>query len=258
VRVPSAGFRVCAVAVALTLAGCNDRDQTYQGWIEANLVFVGPDDPGRVETLSVREGDHVEKGSPLFKVDSDLQQADVASIKATLANAQQTFDRADRLLKSATGTQKDYDAAQSILRDTQARLNSAETRLARRNVLSPVTGTIQQVYFRPGEVVPAGRAIVSLLPPSNLKVRFFVPQAVLPHVAYGDIVNVHCDGCAGDLKARVSFISGSAEFTPPVIYSLDERSKLVFLIEALPNEPDKLRVGQPIDVTLSPSREAKR
>src|SRR5262249_61234514 len=118
VRLLSVG--VCSLAIAVMLAGCNDRDPSHQGWIEANLIFVGPDEAGRVEELSVREGDHVEKGAPLFKVDSDLQQADVASLKATLLNAQQTFDRADRLLKSAAGTQKDFDAAQSVLRDTQA------------------------------------------------------------------------------------------------------------------------------------------
>jgi HlyD family secretion protein len=144
------------------------------------------------------------------------------------------------------------------LRNTEALLNSAETKLARRSVVSPVTGTVQQVYYRPGEVVPAGRAIVALLPPGNLKVRFFVPETVLAHISYGEVVNVRCDGCADDLKARVSFISGSAEFTPPVIYSLEERAKLVFLIEALPDQPDKLRVGQPIDVALTAAREAKR
>jgi len=248
---------ICSSALVILLAACNERDPTYQGWIEANLIFVGPDEAGRVEQLSVREGDHIDKGAPLFKVDSDLQQADVASIKANLLNARQTFDRAQSLLKTGAGTQKDFDAAQSVLRNTEALLNSAETRLTRRSVFSPVTGTVQQVYYRPGEVVPAGRAIVSLLPPSNLKARFYVPETVLAHIAYGDVVTVRCDGCR-DLKGRVSFISGSAEFTPPVIYSLDERSKLVFLIEALPDEPDQLRVGQPIDVTLSSTREANR
>ena len=53
------------------------------------------------------------------------------------------------------------------------------------------------------------------------------------------------------LTARVSFIAQQSEFTPPVIYSLDERAKLVFLIEALPEKPAELRVGQPVDVTLA-------
>ena len=82
------------LAIVLMLAGCNDGEPSYQGWIEANQIFVGPDEAGRVEQLSVREGDHIEKGAPLFKVDSDLQQADVASLKATLLNAQQTYQQA--------------------------------------------------------------------------------------------------------------------------------------------------------------------
>src|SRR2546430_7386335 len=82
----------------------------------------------------------------------------------------------------------------------------------------------------------------------------------LPDVAIGDLVRIHCDGCVGELTARVSFISRTAEYTPPVIYSLEERSKLVFLIEARPEQPDKLRVGQPVSVALAPpgAQEAKR
>jgi HlyD family secretion protein len=105
-------------------------------------------------------------------------------------------------------------------------------------------------------MVTASRPIVALLPPGNIKVRFFVPQTVLPRIVYGDAVTVRCDGCTGDLTAKVSFISKTAEFTPPVIYSLEERAKLVFLIEAVPTEPGNLRVGQPVDVAL-PVREAR-
>jgi HlyD family secretion protein len=101
-------------------------------------------------------------------------------------------------------------------------------------------------------VVSAGRPIVSLLPPGNIKVRFYVPEAMLPKLSAGEPVKVSCDGCASDITARISFISGSSEYTPPVIYSLDERSKLVFLIEALPERPNALRVGQPVSVTVEP------
>jgi HlyD family secretion protein len=241
---------VVAGLLALLLAGCNGRDEAHQGWIEANLIFVAPDEVGRVQTLAVREGDVVNGGDTLFTVDDDLQRADLAQVKASLTNAQQTYNRAAMLLKTGAGTQKDYDAAEATLRDAQARLNSSQTRLARRSVFSPVGGTVQQIYFRPGEMVPGGRPVLSLLPPGNVKVRFYVPESGLSGVAYGDEIKFACDGCAGGLTARVSFIARQSEFTPPVIYSLDERAKLVFLVEALPEKPGELRVGQPVDVTL--------
>ena len=241
--------------LALPLAACDKAETTYQGWVEANLIFVAPDEVGRVQTLSIAEGDTVKTGQPLFTVDDDLQQADLAQVKASLTNAQQSYDRAKFLAGTGTGTQKDLDAAVAVLRDAQARLNSAETRLTRRKVFSPVDGTVQQIYFRPGEMVPAGRPVLALLPPGNVKARFYVPQAVLPKIALDDAVRLRCDGCPDGLTAHVSFIARQSEFTPPVIYSLQERSKLVFLIEALPDQPTALRVGQPIDVALAPQRQ---
>ena len=254
------GFALALIAaLAPALAGCGEKDPSYQGWVEANLIFVAPDEAGRIETLAVREGDKVEAGAPLFTLDRELFEADLNMNMATLANAKQAFERAQALVRTGAGTQKDFDVAQAALREAEARVNTSQTRLARRSIKSPVSGTVQQVYFRPGEVVTASRPIVALLPPGNMKVRFFVPQATLPRIAYGDAVTVRCDGCSGDLTAKVSFISKTAEFTPPVIYSLEERAKLVFLVEALPTEPANLRVGQPVDVALPEVRtEAKR
>jgi HlyD family secretion protein len=243
----------CAFAAALLLAGCNDgKDTGFQGWVEAELIFVAPDETGRIQTLSVREGDRVEIGAPLFNVDPDLQEADLQVQEASVKNAQQAYDRARALLQTAAGTQKNLDDSEAALRSAQARLNSSKTRLDRRKVFSPVAGTVEQIYFRGGEMVPAGKPVVALLPPGNLKVRFFVKEAVLPQIKIGQAVKVGCDGCAGDLTANVSFIARASEFTPPVIYSLEERAKLVFLIEALPEKPDSLRVGQPLSVTLNP------
>lgn len=249
-----------AILCALALAACEKPATTYQGWVEADLVFVGPDEAGRIATLAVDEGDTVSKGAALFALDDELQQAELTAAEAARANAQQTFERAANLLKSRTGSQKAFDDAEAQLRDTTARFDAARTRLARRKVASPAGGTVQQLYFRVGEVVAAGRPVVALLPPGNLKVRFFVPQEALPRIALGETVAVACDGCAAGMTANVSFIARQTEFTPPVIYSLEERAKLVFMVEAVPNEPAKLRVGQPVRVrpAAPPPNEARR
>jgi HlyD family secretion protein len=289
-----------------------------QGWIEGDFVFVGPDETGRVETLSVREGDQVASGAPLFTVDADLQKADVNTTTAQVAEARERlrrleaaqqrieevavleaqekraeamlqlstveFDRQQQLTARNAGTQAALDtakanfnrdkaaleevrrqiavarlsareeeiaAARQMLAAAESRKSSAETKLARRKLVSPVSGAVQQIYFRPGEMVPAGRPVLSILPPGNIKVRFFVGEPMLPKVALGDTVEVTCDGCAKPIAARVSFIARSAEYTPPVIYSLDERNKLVFMIEARTDTPDGLRVGQPVSVALT-------
>jgi HlyD family secretion protein len=238
-----------AVGAYFYLRPADDRRE-FQGWVEAYLIFVSPDEAGRIETLSVREGDAVNAGAALFTLDADLQRAAVAENEAAVINARQAFDRARELLKKNVGSQKAFDDADAALRAAEARLNSAKTRLERRRVNSPDAGTIQEVYFRGGEQVPSGRPIVSLLPPGNVRVRFFVPQAMLPTVHIGDRISVRCDGCATDLVARVSFISAQAEFTPPVIYSQEERARLVFRVEAMPERPADLRVGQPVSVAL--------
>src|SRR5947209_8438212 len=241
-----------ALVLAAGLAGCTDtRDPRFQGWVEADMIFVSPDETGRVTKLNVREGDEVKKGEQLYTVDDDLQQADLNQNKATLANAQQTYDRAASLSKTGSGTQASLDAAVSSLRVAEARVATSETRLARRQGFAPVNGTVQQIYFREGEMVQAQRPVLSIMPPGNMKIRFYVPETELPKLAIGDEVKVSCDNCATDIAAKIYFIATTAEYTPPVIYSLDERNKLVYLIQARPARPEVLRVGQPISVHLN-------
>jgi len=247
--------RISLLAVAMlaaTLAGCNDkRDPGFQGWVEADMIFVSPDESGRVTKLNVREGDEVKQGEQIYSVDDDLQKADLNQNKATLANAQQSYDRAASLSKTGSGTQATLDSAVSSLRVAEARVVTSETRLARRQGFAPVAGTIQQIYFREGEMVPEKRPVLSIMPPGNMKLRFFVPETELPKLAIGDEVKVTCDNCSPDLTAKIYFIATNAEYTPPVIYSLDERNKLVYLIQARPARPDSLRVGQPVSVYLN-------
>lgn len=242
---------LAVMAMAALLAACNGQsDVGYQGWVEADLIFVSPDEAGRVTRLSVREGDTIAVGAPLYALDDDLQKADLNQQNAVLANAQQTFDRAQSLSRTGSGTQANLDSAVSALRIAEARVNTSQTRLARRSANAPVAGTVHQIYFREGEMVQAQRPVLSIMPPGNMKLRFFVPEAELPKLSIGDEVKVTCDNCAPDLTAKIYFIATTAEYTPPVIYSLDERNKLVYLIQARPSRPGSLRVGQPISVFL--------
>jgi HlyD family secretion protein len=133
-----------AALVAASLGGCkNGHDPGFQGWVEADMIFVSPDETGRVTKLDVREGDEVKVGDELYSVDDDLQQADLNQNKATLANAKQTYDRAAALSKTGAGTQATLDSAVSALRVAEAHVVTSETRLARRKGFAPVAGTIQ-------------------------------------------------------------------------------------------------------------------
>jgi HlyD family secretion protein len=135
-------------------------------------------------------------------------------------------------------------------------LAEAEKNLGKRQVFAPADGTVEEVYFRPGEVVNAGQAVIALLPPRNLKVRFFVAEPERAKLQLDQRIAISCDGCPPDLHAKINFIAREAEFTPPVIFSREQRQKLVYLVEARPEGPAaKLTAGQPVTVTLAPGEQ---
>jgi len=125
-------------------------------------------------------------------------------------------------------------------------------RLDQKRVAATLGGLVVDTLYREGEWVPAGSPVVRMLPPKNVKVRFFVPEAVVGSLKPGRNVALRCDGCDADVPAQVSYISNEPEYTPPVIYSNETRSKLVFMVEARPmvENAQRLRPGQPIAVTL--------
>ena len=144
-------------------------------------------------------------------------------------------------------------------RDLRHALDEAEKNLGKRQVFASADGTVEEVYFRPGEVVNAGQRVVALLPPRNLKVRFFVAEPVRAKLQIDQSVTLTCDGCPPDLHANINFIAREAEFTPPVIFSREQRQKLVFLVEARPEgDATALTAGQPVTVTLGPGQQLVR
>jgi HlyD family secretion protein len=128
----------------------------------------------------------------------------------------------------------------------------AQWRLGQKDQPAPRSGLVQDTFFVPGEWVPAGKPVVSLLPPENVKLRFFVPEPLIGRLRTGQKVSAACDGCGNPVEATISYVAPKAEYTPPVIYSKEARAKLVFLVEARVAAADAVRLhpGQPVDVTL--------
>jgi HlyD family secretion protein len=169
---------------------------------------------------------------------AERDRARVAEVQAQLRNAQMPL-----------GREPERQAAQGDAEAAKAALAQAAWRLEQKSVAAPVAGLVHDTFFVEGEWVPAGRPVASLLPPGNVKARFYVPETALAGMAPGREVEIRCDGCPAPLHAQVSYVSTQAEYTPPVLYSKESRAKLRFLVEARLQDAS-LRPGQPIDVAL--------
>lgn len=144
-------------------------------------------------------------------------------------------------------------AAQEVEVQAEAALVQADRRLADLAPLAPSGGLVDDTLYNLGEWVPAGSPVVSLLPPGRVKLVIFVPETAMASVAPGTILRVRCDGCPAGLGARVTHVASRAEYTPPIIYSVGSREKLVFRVEAAPDSPldPSLNPGLPVDVDLA-------
>ncbi|MGE5369987.1 MAG: HlyD family secretion protein [Chloroflexota bacterium] len=182
----------------------------------------------------------------------DVAKAGLDRAEMSLRRDEASVEEARRQVNAALipGRSQEITAAEAAMQQARAQLEGIDIRIGRQNVRSPAAGVVQDVFFRPGEVVNAGQPIVALLPPENRKVRFYVPEPRLSSVRVGGQVKVVCDGCPGNLAGRISFVSSRQEFTPPVIFSDVERAKLVFKAEArLEGRARELPLGMPVAVT---------
>lgn len=181
-----------------------------------------------------------------------IAKAQVQDASTTLAQAQARVTELNAALRVARLPARADERAvsQASVHAAQEALRQSEWRTAQKQQRSPVDARVAEVFFRPGEFVPAGQAVVSLLPPGNLKARFFVPEAELATLATGQDVQLRCDGCGTPIAARISRIATQPEYTPPVIYSNTQRTKLVFMVEARadPSQATRLHPGQPLEV----------
>jgi HlyD family secretion protein len=218
------------------------------------------------------------------KTEIEQAEGNLADANATLVRAEADFHRSETLQKSGFATPQNVDqlraaflsakarvevneaaltqlheplgrigeikAQSAAVQAAQAALDIAQWRLDQRHVVAPSAGRIADVIAFPGETLAAGAPVVSLLPPENIFVRFFIPEPALSSIHLGEKVYFSCDGCRSDLSGTISFISPAAEYTPPLIYSETTNAKLVFLVEARPprDQAVLLNPGQPIAV----------
>ncbi len=173
---------------------------------------------------------------------------DQATLDATRARVTEAQSRLEIIQLPARS-----DVIEAAMRDVEAKKSAivrAETELRDRAIKAPVNGRIEIVYRRVGEIAGPTQPVLALLPPDQQRIRFFITEPMLSQVSHGARVNFSCDNCEAGLGGEIVFIADQAEFTPPVIFSENERAKLVYRVEALPDDPEKFLNGQPVEVTL--------
>jgi HlyD family secretion protein len=309
-----------AVGVWIVTARPANPGDVFLGYVEGDILYIGPYESEKVASVAVAAGSAVKKGDPLFAMSTalldrarDEAAARVAQLEAQAENLQAAMNRPEQIAVLQAALERaeaalqlsraDYDrqrklyadghvakaaldraemarardeasvkearrqveasrmasrtqeieAAEASLKQARAQLDALNIRIKRQSVVAPADGVVQDVYFRPGEIVNAGQPVIALLPPENRKVRFYVSEPELPKISLGERVRMTCDGCADDLYGRVTYIAGRQEYTPPVIFSDQERAKLVFKVEAhLEGAARAAPLGMPVAVTPAP------
>jgi len=266
------------------ITSCSRPTNQAQGYIEGRYTYMATPVSGILKEINVSRGTQVKKGQILFVLEeepeSDLYAAALENLKqsigardaiaANLAYAKLTFERYQVLLPKKAVSQSQLDNARTIYNVLTAQLAQANATIAsstetvaqtkwtmnQKIVSAPVDAMVFDTYYRLGEYTLANQAVLSLLAPSNIKAIFYVSEAVLGKLKLSDKVSVQCDGCKQIYYGNISFISPTAEYTPPVIYSNETTEKLIYRIEAefIPQVAAQLHPGQPVIVRYSNSR----
>jgi HlyD family secretion protein len=267
------GSKVAAGAPLFDQDDTNDRasrDQTERQLKQAEEQLVNLQAGGKQTEIQQAEANLADAHAARDKLQFDIkrneelvkiggvskqlledQRADLRSAAARV----QGLEAAVAQLRAPLGREGEIKAQQQLAESLRAAVAMAQWRVDQRHVVAPAAGVVADVLARPGETIPAGGPVVSLLPPENIFVRFFVPETRLAEIHGGDKVALLCDRCPADFGATVSFISPQAEYTPPVIYSEASRAKLVYMVEARPprEKAPLINPGQPVAVRPLPA-----
>ncbi len=240
-----------------------DRDAAQADLKQARSTWVNLTEGKRPEEIAVIAQQRAEAAAALDNAQKVWQRTEALSKSKSVSARQHDQDKAaydtavaqlkeqdDQLTVAGLGGREDeVAAALSAIDAADQKLKQAEKRLMEASPKAMTAGQVEDTFYHPGEYVAAGSPVVSYLPPENVKVRFFVPEKHFAQFHMGEAVTIHCDGCSAPVSAKITFMANQAEFTPPVIYSIESRDKLVFLIEAKPDQFEPmLKPGLPVDV----------
>lgn len=222
-----------------------ETGRTFSGTIEGTEYRVAPAIAGRIETVTAGEGDGVEAGEVLVRLDNDafslqVRQAE-AAVRAASAQVRQARD---------DGTDAEVDAAEAQLDQAKAAVSLAKVQLGYTVVKAPHAGVVVALAGNVGENASPGRTVLTILDTEEPFVRFFVPETRIGELALGDTVTVTT--LEGDTyEARVGFIASQAEFTPNNVETEEQRAKLVYEARATIAQPrDTLKPGMTVDVAF--------
>lgn len=276
-------IKICALAIFVwILSGCSGQSvEDAQGYIEGRYTYMATSVSGILKELLVARGTEVKQGQLLFVLDEepelDLYNAaqenlkqSVAARDAVIPNVEYSklmMERYQVLVPKNAIQQSTLDNAKALYHSNEAQLAQAEATIAsstatlaqtkwtkdQKRVYAPVDAIVFDTYYRLGEYTEANQAILSLLAPADIKAIFYIREKDLGKVRLGETVTVTCDGCKTGYPAKISFISPSAEYTPPVIYSETTSPKLIYRIEAefAPIDAIQMHPGQPVIVKFN-------
>lgn len=263
----------------ILLSSCDEGSDRYNGYIDADLIYLSSSFPGRLDELLIRRGDKVESNQLLFKVEqanddfsisiSELTQKDIIEQKNELLNQitydEQNYQRIQKMHREDAASQNDLELARRDLAILKNKLTAINAQLksnelatknkrwdrSRKEGFANQNGIIFDTYFTKNEFVPAGQPVLSLLTPEKVKLTFFIPEPKLKIIALNNKIKFYSgDQLLGE--GVIDYISKIAQYTPPIIYSREDSYNLVFRVEARLFKPDlnRIHLGQPVNLEV--------
>lgn len=258
------------------ISGCSEKPKTFNGYLDANLIYISSEYSGRLQEFNASKGSFVNKNSYLFSLEqtsedlnAKISKDGISELMAQKNEIQNKIDyattnvrRVEKISKDDGVSKDELDNAKLTLANLKQELNAIdfkikqqqnekavkEWKIKQKELFAPDSGVVFDTYYSKGEFVPASMPVLSMVVKNNVKATFYVPEIYLSKLFLGQNIKLVFDGANEKLDAKISYISNVAEYTPPIIFSKEEKQKLVFKIEAKPQDVNltKLHIGQPV------------